>query len=291
MMTPEESLLPDRLQESWAEVEAGRRTRDEFIALQDAWTSDYAAAWSDAQMLPDQAELPMSMCEEIRRVLSLDRDLASIEARCRGAMREMKSEWEERVSDNDEQSVVEYYDRSENYSYELMWWHSLAEDQSPLAYVAALHLALREPGRSYLDFGSGVGSGGLLFARQGFEIALADISSSLLDFARRRLAMRGVGATFLDLKTEVLPANTYDFITAMDVFEHIAKPEETVQTLVDSLRSGGILFGRFKADIDPDRPSHIAKDFEPTFALLKRLGFKECWRDHWLWGHRAFQKP
>lgn len=288
---PEEVLLSDRLKAFWSEVESGRRTRKEFVAMEKTWLGEYAAIWTDAQKLPDEPDLPGSICREIQRVLELETDLATIEMRCRAAMLQMKEEWETQVSDGDEESVVQYYDRSENYPYELMWWHSLAEDQSPLAYVMALHLALHGKGRSYLDFGSGVGSGGLLFARHGFDVSLADISSTLLDFSRRRLDLRGAEAAYLDLKSESLPHDTYDFITAMDVFEHIAFPEKTAQILADSLRSGGILYGRFQADIDPDRPSHIAKDFEPMFELLADLGFSECWQDEWLWGHKAFRKP
>ena len=63
--------------------------------------------------------------------------------------------------------------------YELMWWHTLVDDNSPLAYVTALQFgpAARV---SYLpvDFGAGVGSGGILFARHGFAVTLADISST-----------------------------------------------------------------------------------------------------------------
>ena len=119
---------------------------------------------------------------------------------------------------------------------------------------------------------------------------MADISSTLLDFSRRRLKARGIPATFIDLKTNELPAGKYDFITAMDVFEHIAEPEKAVEPVASALRPGGILFGRFNVQPDEDHPSHIAHDFGPTFERLAKLGFEECWRDEWLWGHQAFRK-
>ena len=205
-------------------------------------------------------------------------------------MLKMKEEWNVGFREGDAEFTVKYYDKSADYPYELMWWHTLAEDQSPLAYVAALHLALQNGLKHSLDFGAGVGSGGLLFFRHGFTIALADISSTLLDFSRRRLKARGIPATFVDLKTNELPAEKYDFITAMDVFEHIAEPENAVEPVARALRSGGILFGRFNVEPDENRPSHIAHDFGPTFERLAELGFEECWRDDWLWGHQAFRK-
>jgi mycofactocin glycosyltransferase len=290
-LRPDLPLLPDFLKDAWAQVEKGIKTREEFLAEENDAFSPYRRAWADSLLLPGNTNLPESICRELQAILQPGESRENIEARCRVAMKKMKEEWENLVSAEDGNSVIEYYDRSENYPYELMWWHSLADDQSPLAYVCALHLALRNEGRSYLDFGSGVGSGGLLFAAHDFDVTLADISSALLNFAEKRLQLHNVSASFFDLKTESLPPDSFDMITAMDVFEHIANPEETVRSLVPLLRSGGILFGRFHADIDPDRPSHIARDFGPTFALLEELGFRECWKDEWLWGHQAFQKP
>lgn len=285
----EEKLLPDRLKVLWAEQHTSR-TPEECYALQKTWTAEYAAIWADALRLPDETDLKNSLCKELS-VLTNTPDLTEVERRCRGAMLQMKKEWEDKVRADDAGTVVEYYDSSREYAYELMWWHTLEEDNSPLAYVCALHLALKYGCTSMLDFGSGVGSGALLFARHGMSVALADISSALLGFAQGRLENRGVPAEFFDLKTAVLPASSYDLITAMDVFEHIAEPEQTVDTLARALRPGGILFGRFSADTDDDRPSHIARDFGPTFRRLEELGFRECWRDEWLWGHQAFRKP
>ena len=117
-----------------------------------------------------------------------------------------------------------------------MWWHSLVHDQSPLAYVVALHLALQNGFKDSLDFGSVSDSGGLLFSKHGFSISLGDVSSTLLDFSRKRLKARGIPAAYIDLKTTDLPAGHYDFITAMDVFERIAEPEKAVEPIVKALR-------------------------------------------------------
>jgi SAM-dependent methyltransferase len=142
-----------------------------------------------------------------------------------------------------------------------------------------------------LDFGSGVGSGGILYAKNSFDVSLADISSVLLDFCAWRFALRGLKGRFIDLKGERLPALSFDFISAMDVFEHLTAPAETVDMLADALLPGGYVFGRFAAEIDPDRPMHIVQDFGPVFARFKERGFTEVWRDDWLWGHQVFRKP
>lgn len=283
-----EALVPSRLKALWAEVAAGRLKREQFYARQQEWIGDYAEIWADALLLPGETDLKHSLCIELGRLEGCD-NLAEIERRGRSAVLKMKEEWEAGFREGDAEFVVNYYDQSTHYLYELMWWHTLAEDQSPLAYVAALHLALQNGCKHSLDFGAGVGAGGLLFARHGFSIALADISSTLLDFARRRMKARSIPANFYDLKTDHLPDGTYDFITAMDVFEHIAEPEKTVDVLAAALRPGGILFGRFNVEPDADRPSHIARDFGPMFDRLAELGFEEFWRDEWLWGHQGFR--
>jgi mycofactocin glycosyltransferase len=285
----DETLVPSRLKDLWAEVEAGRLTSEQGYARQQEWIGGYAEIWADALLLPGENDLKHSICVELATLEDCD-NLDEIERRCRSAMLKMKEEWNVGFREDDADFTTKYYDKSPHYPYELMWWHTLVEDQSPLAYVAALHLALQNGLKHSLDFGAGVGSGGLLFFRHGFTIALADISSTLLDFSRRRLKARGIPATFIDLKTSELPEGQYDFITAMDVFEHIAEPEKTAEPVARALCPGGILFGRFNVKPDEDRPSHIAHDFGPMFERLAELGFEECWRDDWLWGHQAFRK-
>jgi mycofactocin glycosyltransferase len=282
-------LVPSRLKSLWAEVEAGRLANEEFAAQERELVRSYAEIWTEAMLLPGEDDLKRSVCVELGNLVGSD-DLTEIERRCRSAVEDMRDQWNAEVKTGDANGALNYYDKTAHYSYELMWWHSLAHDQSPLAYVVALHLALQNGFKDSLDFGSGVGSGGLLFSKHGFNITLADISSTLLDFCRRRLQARGIPATFIDLKTTKLPTSQYDFISAMDVFEHIAEPEKAVEPIANALRPGGILFGRFNAVPDEDHPSHVTYDFAPTFRRLAELGLEECWRDDWLWGHQAFRK-
>jgi mycofactocin glycosyltransferase len=284
-----EPPVPTQIKNLWSGVEEGRLTHEEFAAREQALVADYISVWSDALCLPGESDLTGSICRELADLTGCH-DLVEVRRRCRSAVRAMKEDWEKNVHGGDEKSIEAYYDQSDHYAYELMWWHTLEEDRSPLAYVCALHLALQNRCEAFMDFGAGTGSGALLFVRHGVAATLADISSKLLDFSQRRLAARNVPATYIDLKTGTPPPNAFDFIAAMDVFEHIAEPEKTATMLANSLRPGGILFGRFSAEDDPDRPSHIARDFEPMFKSLADLGFSEIWRDEWLWGHQAFQK-
>jgi hypothetical protein len=71
-------------------------------------------------------------------------------------------------------------------------------------------------------------------------------------------------------------------LTAMDVFEHLADPTETVEKLSHTMTPGGFLFGHFHGEPDEDRPLHIVQDFEPCFRRLRELGFVQVWQDEWL---------
>ena len=236
-----------------------------------------------------EVDLKHSLLRELATYLGED-DVGVIEARCRAIGQELRDDWQRIVAPEDRSSIEQFYDQSPAHLFELTWWHTLVDDQTPLAYVLALEFARRHPGRRYLDFGAGIGSGAVLFAREGFEVALADISSPLLRFGEWRLGQRGLRGQILDLKTLELPAQAFDVITTMDVLEHLADPVQAVDRLAAALRPGGHVFGRFAAHEDPERPQHIVFDFEPTFRRLEALGFVEVWRDNWLWGHQVFHR-
>jgi 2-polyprenyl-3-methyl-5-hydroxy-6-metoxy-1,4-benzoquinol methylase len=279
-------LLPDRLKILWDAVERRERAADDATQEQDRLLAEHRSVWARALALePGQTLEQQTFTELAAYFPGLDR--AELEARCAEATSRLKAEWPE---DPSRQAIERFYDENEGHIFDLMWWHTLRDDTSPLAYVNALDLARSREGRRYLDFGSGVGSGAILFARHGFAVSLADISSSLLDFARSRLARRGIEASDIDLKAAALPDHAFDFITAMDVFEHLTDPVATVDRLAAALTPGGYIFGRFAAEPDEERPQHIVFDFGPTLARFEELGFVEAWRDVWLWGHQAFQK-
>ena len=281
-------LLPDRLHDLWAEVELGTTERAAAFAEQERLLGELRGEWHTALIRNDESDLRTSLMREVGDYERVG-DLAEVERAFDGALGALKDEWQARVKTVDRESVERYYE-SRQIVHELMDWHSVRDDTGPLAYVLALHIARDRGARRCLDFGSGVGSGALLFSAAGLDVTLADISSTLLDFCRWRYRDRAREASFLDLKRERLPDSTFDVILAMDVFEHLVDPVETVGALHAALRPGGVLFARIHAEEDADRPQHIARDFTPTFARMAELGLVEVWRDGWLWGHQLFEK-
>jgi 2-polyprenyl-3-methyl-5-hydroxy-6-metoxy-1,4-benzoquinol methylase len=284
-----ERLLPDRLRELWQRVDRGQLTAQEFGAQQEAGLHAYRRVWADALLLGGHRDLEASLLAELGRYVGSE-DGQALRARCRQAVAALRREWEHQVERPERASVERFYDASPTMIYELIWWHTLSDDLSPLAYVVALEFAKQHRCATYLDFGAGVGSGAILFARHGLDVAVADISSRLLDCCRWRLSHRDLSAIAIDLKTGQLPPERFDMITAMDVFEHLVDPVGTAEALWEALRPGGFLFGRFGSEPNEDHPMHIATDLQPALARLRRLGAVEVWRDEWLWGHQVFQK-
>ena len=285
-----DKLLPDRLKELWSLVERTQLTVADAESQQERLLDEYRTIWTEALILDGGGDLRQSLLSELAAYLG-SVDLAALESACKDATRALSDDWRRRVDPADTRSVERFYDQGQGYLLELMWWHTLVDDHGPLAYVLALDFARqRQSGRRYLDFGAGVGAGGLLFARHGFQVSNADISSTMLRFSRWRMERRGLSAEFIDLKDAALPPDAFDMITAMDVFEHLSDPVKAVDHLAIALKHGGFLFGRFAAEPDSDRPQHIVFDFGPVLERLTVQGFTQTWRDEWLWGHQAFQK-
>jgi 2-polyprenyl-3-methyl-5-hydroxy-6-metoxy-1,4-benzoquinol methylase len=282
-------LLPDQLKDFWQAVVQREHTTGEYTDTYDHWLAEYRQVWERALILDGHQDLSESLPAELGDYTQCQ-DKAELRHRCEQAVASLKREWEETVRPADRRSIERFYDKSQAMLYELMWWHTLGEDVSPLAYVLALRFAQQHGCQHYLDFGAGVGSGGILFARQGLQTALADVSSSLLHFSAWRLGIRNLDVRYIDLKLSGLPGQAFDVITAMDVFEHLSDPVAVVKTLWKALKPGGFLYARISPEADEERPQHIVHDFEPTFERMRALGFVEVWRDEWLWGHQVFQK-
>ena len=290
MLNSPGKLLPDELKSLWDPANREGATDDQLWRSQERLMDAYRTVWADALRLSGYTTLRESLLAEVGEYIGLS-DTAEIERRCREAVSAVKAEWHEKdTRPTDRQAVEAFYDASEAYIFDLMWWHTLVDDPSPLAYVIALRFAGQQSAFRYLDFGAGVGSAGIVATRHGFDVTLADISTNLLGFARWRFRRRGLSAQLIDLKNETLPSGAFQMVTAMDVWEHLVDPVGAVDTLADAITPGGYLYGRFAAQPDPDYPQHIVTDFQATFERLAARGFVEVWRDDWLWGHQLFQK-
>jgi mycofactocin system glycosyltransferase len=172
------------------------------------------------------------------------------------------------------EEVFDFYKQSDAYLYDLTWWHTLADDESALVGVEALELARGYRARTVLDFGSGIGSLGLLFARNGFDVTLAEINPTLCDYARWRFHRRGLSARLIEAGSGALPKAAFDFVSAVDVLEHLPDPGAALRLIATALRPGGALFVHSPPEPDPSRPMHLRYG---TDALLDHLDGADLW--------------
>lgn len=234
---------------------------------------DSVRRWAEAVRLPGETDLEASTLRELAEYFGLSREDAR--RACESALADSRREWDAAERARPEE-VLEFYDRTRSYIFEHAWWH--VEDQgNNTANVAALDYALARPGRRYLDFGSGVGANAILYARHGFKVTLADVSRTMLDFARWRMERRGLAAEYVYLREQSLPADQFDFITAVDVFEHLVEPGRELGRLSAALSVGGTLVFNYWVGSDPARPMHILSSADPIFRVLRQSGLR--WAD------------
>ena len=222
--------------------------------------------WAEALVLPPHPELQASLIGELAEYLGYSEK--EVFERCRVGAGELAGAWRAAAPRKAEE-VSDFYRQTDAYLYDLTWWHALAVDESALSQVEALELATGYRARTVLDFGSGIGSLGLLFARNGLDVTLAEINPALNDYARWRFDRRGLPARFLDVGAEALPEAAFDFVSAVDVLEHVPDPRSVLIALAAALRPRGTLFIHLPTEADSSRPMHLWHD--PN-TLLRHLG-------------------
>jgi 2-polyprenyl-3-methyl-5-hydroxy-6-metoxy-1,4-benzoquinol methylase len=176
--------------------------------------------------------------------------------RLKGAGDRFRHEWIATVADaRDESALIRFYNQSDTELFELLEWHA----GDPIHYRALVvrDLALGRRGRSYLDYGSGIGSDALVFADAGFDVTLADVSDCLLAFAAWRCRRRGFAVSTIDLKRDAPPAAAFDVVVCFDVLEHIPKPRRVVRVIERAMRPDGLLVIHAPFADDPEHPMHV----------------------------------
>lgn len=240
-----------------------------------AFASPAMRHFREAIQLPGIAGLRASVIDDLTTFYGIDEDQC---VRCCIEWEQWSvDEWSQR-SRSTVEGLTEFYHHLQSWSFDLSWYAYLqAEGYAYPANVAiAMDVGQRPAGSRHLDFGSGVGVTSQLFARLGFESEMADISTSLLQFAKHRLDRRGESLRQIDLNTEPIGVGKYDVITAVDTLTQVPNLDEVARTLHASLRPGGLLYTNF--DVRPPAPEnawHLYSDDLPLRWKLHRAGFEE----------------
>jgi SAM-dependent methyltransferase len=230
--------------------------------------------WFNAGLLlPGVADVRQAILDDLSSYSGLTP--AECAERCRNWESWSVEEWQagDRTS---AAGLRDFYLTTQSWAFDLMWYAYL-QSTGHVASASVLSLrAIPASGRggAHLDFGSGAGFTSQLFARAGYQVTLADVSTPLLDFARYRLSRRGVAAEYIDLNDEKLEVGRYDVITALDALTQVPDLAEVAAGLHDALRSGGWLITNF--DVRPPSPEnawHLYQDDLDLRAVMHRTGF------------------
>ena len=228
--------------------------------------------WRRALCLPGEDDPVESGLAELAAYFGIGREQARLAAA--GAVAASRREWES-APRRTPAEVLAFYRATRSYIFEHVHWHA-TDLEGNAGNVAILDHARRRGVRRYLDFGAGVGANALLFAAEGIAVTLADVSSTMLDFTRWRLARRGLAASFVDLNESELPAGGFDLVTAVDVLEHLAEPGREIARVAAALAPGGLLVYNDCTGPDPERPMHIVPSLYPVLRALRVNGLREA---------------
>lgn len=229
------------------------------------------ALWSDVLINGSATTPTEAVLNELHRYSGIP--LAEVDELVKTAPSKTGLEW--RAGDRSTaQGLQEFYDNVDHWVYGTLGYHARqAEGEHlPLPVQVAAMLDARQPG-SFLDFGAGVATAGLLFDRLGWQVTCADVSAPLLQFAKWRVKDRGVAIRVMDLRDERLPEDAFDVICAFNTMAHVRDTLQTLKDLHRALRPDGLLI--FDVDTRPkdaEMPWHTSKA-SPVLRVVRRLGF------------------
>lgn len=226
--------------------------------------------WRETLLLPGETDPVESGLRELSEYFGIRREAAR--HACLTALEDSKREWES-APRRTEKQIVGFYRSTRSYLFEHVWWHA-TDAKVNAANVAILEYAVGRGARDYLDFGSGVGTNAILFAKHGFRVALADVSETMLEFASWRLRQRGLRAWLIDLNRQELPRGRFDFVTAVDVCEHLARPGAALKQISRAMKPGGTFVFNHRDGVDVERPMHILPTAAPLLRAIRLNGLR-----------------
>jgi 2-polyprenyl-3-methyl-5-hydroxy-6-metoxy-1,4-benzoquinol methylase len=196
---------------------------------QPATPDDKPAARSDPDLTREQDEY----VEDVMAFAHSTRE--QVRARMKQGSAPLKDEWNawEKQGPMTPERITAFYKQTPNYIYELAEWHLFVPNKRESDLALFDDMRAKRP-KNILDFGGGVGLLAIPLARAGFDVTLADLDSTTLNFAMFRAERRKVRLKIWKSDLEPAPPDAkYDVIMCMDVLEHL--PKDILHDVVDKL--------------------------------------------------------
>ena len=234
--------------------------------------ADLIEVWRHSLTQDDHSDPTDVVVAELSAYFQMQPD--EVRERCINWKKYSVAEWSAKDRTTTE-GLLDFYQTQVSWIFDTMWYH--AKQYHATNFPESVAIAEALPSGfigDHLDFGAGPGSTSLFFAELGWRTSLADISTTMLDFAKWRFACHHVPAAFYELPAQTLPTGAFDLITALDVMAHVPNPSETLHTLHRALKPGGYLI--FNIDSRPRSATtawHLYDDQYPILRQVRRVGF------------------
>lgn len=236
--------------------------------------ADLLEVWRQSLVFDGVDDPVDSALRELARYFGISEE--AVRQRCLNWEQDSVAEWEAGDRTTPE-GLLDFYHTTQSWIFDTVWYHAQQyRGSQPAESVMIAERLGRLKAGCHLDFGSGPGSTSLFFQKLGWQVSLADISTSMLEFARWRFRQRGLTADFFDLNAQELPAEQFDLITACDVMVHVPDPAATLRQLHRALKPGGLLF--FNVDARPkmsrETQWHLYPHAFPVLRPVREVGFQ-----------------
>jgi len=152
----------------------------------------------------------------------------------------------------------------------------------------ALALGLIEEGKKVLDLGSEDGIFvDLLIKERGCNVTASDVDQSCV----KKLLARKINAVVCDVERE-LPKGDFDYITCLDVIEHLKRPEIFLENLKKTYPNSLIVISTPNACWWKDRLSILFGKIPRRNAYSKSAGkyAHKMTLHYWLWSYSQFKE-
>ena len=177
--------------------------------------------------------------------------------------------------------VKEYWDRRPcniRHSPKPIATREYFEEVEERKYLVEPHIPVfaafpRWRGKDVLEIGCGIGTDSVNFVRNGANLTIVELSSESLAIAKKRLALEGLKANFVNGNAEELnqllpPDKKFDLIYSFGVIHHTPYPERVVSAIAGRLKPDGEL-----------RLMVYARHSWKVLWIYARY----AWRERWNW--------
>lgn len=228
--------------------------------------SDYA--WNLANMLKEEKKVKddtnfIEYCKEVSEFTG--EKLEDVKDKVLHGVELMKNEWN-RYKPKTPEEIKKFYKNCKSYLYDLGIWHLTWRKKFDEDLVHWFQDNPQFKKLKILDYGCGIGQNGIMLAKLGGFVTLADLDSYTLNFAEFRAKKKNLtNVKIWRTDIEPVPNEKFEIILCYDVLEHL--PLDELKNTVKNLKSlkhktGKILmttsFGKSEAhpmhfELDPKR--------------------------------------